>query len=909
MSSQASWHSSSARASSNAYAADRPIDRPMDQRSVESLLRRLVELVEGCERRYGDALDELHVRVDQLCQTTDAARDARPSENAETFDRLHNQVSDLARRLDRDSSSPLDDFERLGKALLGGLNQDAPSETFGYAPEPSPFASAAMASETPAPEAPYSAEAEPRYADFDYTSLEPTYPVPPEAPFDPDFDNRTRDLDERLVKIAQQLEQSIGTAMPTATIEGLVKRLDEIGAQLSQTFEKAPTREGLEHVEQQITDISHQVNRANEQLSKIAGIESHLIKLIERLDEKASAPPPQPDPAQLQEIATKAAIEAARIVAADAKQGTDRLDAMQGELNAIDGKSRERSDHLVSTLESLNESLKQLAQQVERPRHAKAQASQAKAPIRQARSGKPPVVKTAASAPAPASAPAKPTKVAQSAPLETLRNRLGSTKPDSKNGETPTPFGRAKRPSPDEKAVDLDSTPPPPASAPARTTEDTRTTPLAAPRDRLGAASPKSKEEETPPPLGHAKRPSPDEKAVDLDSTPPPRRARIAPRPGIGPTSSSAQHESAPGEEKQTTDNLVAAARRAAQAAALRVESREERRAAGKAADTTPRTKQLVYRRRSMLVVAAAVLLALSAALLYGRLMSKPEEVIAPPAEQTTPAPATKLGTSGSWTPFPKRGESPTDGASDSVQGPATTGFTNIAKSADRNPAMPPEALGTLPLRQAAFKGDAKAQYFVASRYADGKVIKRDLKAAARWLERAAISGLAPAQHRFAIMYEHGQGVAKNLDQAGKWYAAAAKSGNIKAMHNLAVSVSGRDGSKPDYALAAKWYAEAAAYGVANSQFNLGILAEQGLGTTKNLADAYKWFSLAAARGDADAAKRREVVKAQLAPAARAKADAAVKGWKAKKALSEANEVTGQADWVATVPAARNASP
>jgi localization factor PodJL len=742
MSSQASWHSSSARASSNAYAADRPIDRPMDQRSVESLLRRLVELVEGCERRYGDALDELHVRVDQLSRTTDAARDARPSENAETFDRLHNQVSDLARRLDPDSSSPLDDFERLGKALLGGLDQDAqdtPSETFGYVPEPNPFASAAMASETPAPEAPYSAEAEPRYADFDYTSLEPTYPVPPEAPFDPDFDNRTRDIDERLVEIAQQLEQSIGTAMPTATIEGLVKRLDEIGAQLSETLEKAPTREALEHVEQQITDISHQVSRADEQLSKIAGIENHLIKLIERLDEKASAPPPQPDPAQLQEIAIKAATEAARIVAADAEQGTDRLDAMQRELNAIDGKSRERSDHLESTLESIHESLKQLAQQVERgssapqtkprapflsvqeslkqlaqqverPRQAKAQASQAKAPMRQARSGKPPAVKTAASAPAPASAPAKPTEVARSAHLETLRNRLGSTKPDSKNGETPTPFGRAKRPSSDEKAIDLDSTPPPPASAPARTTKDTRTAPLAALRDRLGAASPKPKEEETPPPFGHAKRPSPDEKAVDLDSTPPQRRARIAPRPGIGSTSSSAQHEPAPGKEKQTTDNLVAAARRAAQAAALRVESREERRASSKAADTTPRTEQPVCRRRSMLVIAATLLLALSAALLYGRLMSKPEEVIAPPAEQMTPAPAAKLGTSGSWTPLPNRGEGPTGGASDSAQGPATAGFTNIAKSAGRNLAMPaselnpePQLVSLQPAQQASF--------------------------------------------------------------------------------------------------------------------------------------------------------------------------------------------------------------
>ena len=65
--------------------------------------------------------------------------------------------------------------------------------------------------------------------------------------------------------------------MPTAAIEALNTRLDEIGAQLSQTREKAPTREALEHVERQISDISQQVNRAEEQLGKIAGIETHLI--------------------------------------------------------------------------------------------------------------------------------------------------------------------------------------------------------------------------------------------------------------------------------------------------------------------------------------------------------------------------------------------------------------------------------------------------------------------------------------------------------------------------------------------------------------------------------------------------------------------------------------------------------
>ena len=95
---------------------------PMDQQSVESLLRRLVERVEESERRYGEALDELHARLDQLSYTTDAARATGSPEEAATFDRLHTQVSELGRRFEQDTATPLDDFERLGKALAGGMD-------------------------------------------------------------------------------------------------------------------------------------------------------------------------------------------------------------------------------------------------------------------------------------------------------------------------------------------------------------------------------------------------------------------------------------------------------------------------------------------------------------------------------------------------------------------------------------------------------------------------------------------------------------------------------------------------------------------------------------------------------------------------------------------------------------------
>ena len=77
MVSEASWHTGVGR-----YGNETSDAAPMDQRTVESLLRRLVERVEESERRYSEALDELHARLDQLAQTTDAARAAGYPENS-----------------------------------------------------------------------------------------------------------------------------------------------------------------------------------------------------------------------------------------------------------------------------------------------------------------------------------------------------------------------------------------------------------------------------------------------------------------------------------------------------------------------------------------------------------------------------------------------------------------------------------------------------------------------------------------------------------------------------------------------------------------------------------------------------------------------------------------------------------
>ena len=121
-----------------------------------------MQRVEESERRYSEALDELHARLDQLSQTTDAARMAGSPEDAATFDRLHDQVSSLARRLEGEASTPLDDFERLGRALAGDLDYGSGFPGTPSTPDqlgPSPFAgSAPFAPPMPAPDysAPFS---------------------------------------------------------------------------------------------------------------------------------------------------------------------------------------------------------------------------------------------------------------------------------------------------------------------------------------------------------------------------------------------------------------------------------------------------------------------------------------------------------------------------------------------------------------------------------------------------------------------------------------------------------------------------------------------------------------------------------------------------------------------------------
>jgi localization factor PodJL len=912
MASEATWQTGGAHRTCEASA-----NTPMDQRMVESLLRRLVERVEESERRYSEALDELHARLHQLSQTTDAVRAASTPEESTTLDRLHDQVNDLTRPFEPQSTNPLEDFERLGKALSAGLDFAAGGSDglSGATDVPSTFPSAPITTKSPE-------TATQGLPDFGFKA--------PDLPFAPpalELPPLTRDapFDERLADVANELEHSLGAVMPAATIEALNTRLDEIASQLSQALKQAPKLDNLASVEKQLSDMGQQLSRAEAQLARMNGVEDQLRTLIERFDAT---------PDVIEEIATKAASDAARQVAEKAKSATseDRLNAMHRDLVAMSDKSRAADDRLSATLQAVHDSLKQLVQQVERgasgalhpPKPQAPFAERIRAQAEQGLSPLPPFQQPSATSGAASQRPDA------SAKEKLLKCRLGGSIADFQGSEPVPPLGRGKRLGLEEEAVDLDAAAERGKSAPATDAEFAHDDLVAAARRAAQAAAIRAEERTG----GSRARRASDK--IAADSVP-------------GPD--------APAKRKRSLLMISAAILLVISAALLygRLRSKPE--------VTPPAAEQSVPNPAG----GEDQITPLPEGSRHGTALPDASQAAPAPAEPGSDAAAPAR--SGAWEAVPDDIEQdPTDGAStgfnqgsdpspdDSAPSAVndTGGVTDVAKSSPSRvpvetsdiprpqpasftpggmaalppgvsvsiedpmlgsspdvaqpatlpvPAkfpIPPKALGPLAMREAAASGDPRAQYAIALRYARGEGTAQDLTEAVHWLERAASAGLATAQYRLAAMYERGQGVAKDMGKARSWYAAAAEKGNVKAMHNFAVSVSGTQSDKPDYALAVKWYSEAASYGLPDSQYNLGILAEHGLGMAKNLGAAYQWFALAAKTGDTEAAKRRNQVKAELDQQTLAAAEQAVKSWKAKAANPEVNEVALPDEWTSS---------
>jgi localization factor PodJL len=249
-------------------------------------------------------------------------------------------------------------------------------------------------------------------------------------------------------------------------------------------------------------------------------------------------------------------------------------------------------------------------------------------------------------------------------------------------------------------------------------------------------------------------------------------------------------------------------------------------------------------------------------------------DVLSPEAQNAAPAPEVGTRPPAGFTELPPAPDTSAPPPLPQSLAPPLPGPDTAAAAPAAQPPAATPLLATAPapsdpaLEARATRGDAKAQYALATRYSEGRLLTRDPAKAAQWFEKAAKAGFAPAQYRMGALYERGgDGVNKDLNQARIWYERAALNGNRKAMHNLAVLHAEGIGVAQSFPEAAKWFKRGAEAGLTDSQFNLAVLYERGLGLGRNPVEAAKWFAIAAAQGDADAAGKLAAIRRTMQPA------------------------------------------
>lgn len=142
-------------------------------------------------------------------------------------------------------------------------------------------------------------------------------------------------------------------------------------------------------------------------------------------------------------------------------------------------------------------------------------------------------------------------------------------------------------------------------------------------------------------------------------------------------------------------------------------------------------------------------------------------------------------------------------------------------------------------LRQATTLGYARAQYYLAHHYTDGRGVAKDHQEGLRLLHRAAEQGFAPAMYALAVQYEtvddakmlewlH-QAAARGHRVSHDALDRRARDGNLTAIKLMAGLYESGQAVKQDMSVAAIYWQSAAKLGDAESWFRLGLLAERGL--------------------------------------------------------------------------------
>lgn len=166
---------------------------------------------------------------------------------------------------------------------------------------------------------------------------------------------------------------------------------------------------------------------------------------------------------------------------------------------------------------------------------------------------------------------------------------------------------------------------------------------------------------------------------------------------------------------------------------------------------------------------------------------------------------------------------------------------------------------------------------------------KEYAKAAELW-RPLADSGDAAAQHFLGTLYAEGKGVEQNDGTAFMWFQRAANQGNAAAQYNVGASYAAGTGVAKSDTEAAKWFQRAANQGMVFAQLNLGLLYAAGNGVPQDSVEALKWLEIAFA-GLPAGGPRMDVARAMTDVAAKMTFDQKIEAKQRERAFKPQPEV------------------
>ena len=157
----------------------------------------------------------------------------------------------------------------------------------------------------------------------------------------------------------------------------------------------------------------------------------------------------------------------------------------------------------------------------------------------------------------------------------------------------------------------------------------------------------------------------------------------------------------------------------------------------------------------------------------------------------------------------------------------------------------------------AANRGHVQAQMDLATMYAEGLGVSRDLGKFLYWSEKVADQGVADAAFNMGYLYFSGGAggrIKVDYTKALKYLKLAADAGRFSACPYLGTMYLKGWGVKEDNMESIKWFKLGAEHGDALSENNLGYMYLKGIGTAKDTSKALEYFQKADAHGNSGAA-------------------------------------------------------